>query len=199
MKADLKNGFRQFGTHPKDWKYQVYCNGEDEHYIDLACPFGKTNSPLEFCPPVALFAKSVVAKFKEKDTTYHPVLGTYMDDIFGGLAHDHSYERAMLFRKYICETGASLTIRFNMKETKTPLPSTKQVILGCLYDAINRRIRTAEKKREKYFTRILHVMASRTTSVKEMQQLHGNLNFAAQTAPYGRPFLAHLSNDISEA
>ena len=59
IKADLKNGFRQFGTHPADWRFQVYCNGEDEHYIDIACPFGKTNSTLEFCPPVKLFAMSI--------------------------------------------------------------------------------------------------------------------------------------------
>ena len=58
IKADLANGFHQFGTHPKDWRYQVYCNDPREHYIDFACPFGKTNSTLEFCPPVALFAKS---------------------------------------------------------------------------------------------------------------------------------------------
>ena len=53
IKADLKNGFRQFGTHPHDWRFQGYCNGLDEHYIDIACPFGKTNSTLEFCPPVS--------------------------------------------------------------------------------------------------------------------------------------------------
>ena len=72
VKADLANGFRQFGTHPKDWRYQVYCNGPREHYIDLACPFGKTNSTIEFCPPVALFAKSVVANYTSRVTPRTP-------------------------------------------------------------------------------------------------------------------------------
>ena len=36
IKADLKSGFRQFGTHPSDWRFQVYCNGAEEHYIDIA-------------------------------------------------------------------------------------------------------------------------------------------------------------------
>ena len=40
IKADLKSGYRQFGTHPVDWRFQVYGNGWDEHYIDIACPFG---------------------------------------------------------------------------------------------------------------------------------------------------------------
>ena len=63
IKADLTSGYRQFGTHPVDWKFQVYCNGPNEHYIDLACPFGKTNSSLEFCPPVRLFAESAAVRF----------------------------------------------------------------------------------------------------------------------------------------
>ena len=40
VKAHLESGYRQFGTHPVDWRFQVYCNGLDEHDIDLACPFG---------------------------------------------------------------------------------------------------------------------------------------------------------------
>ena len=63
IKADLSSGYRQFGAHPMDWRFQVYCNGPDEHYIDLACPFGKTNSSLEFCPPVMLFAESAAYRY----------------------------------------------------------------------------------------------------------------------------------------
>ena len=63
IRADLASGYRQFGTHQVDWKFQVYCNGPNEHYIDLAYPFGKTNSSLEFCPPVQLFAKSAAARY----------------------------------------------------------------------------------------------------------------------------------------
>ena len=67
-----------------DWKFQVYNNGPDEHYIDLACPFGKTNSALEFCPPVTLFAKSVTVRYGEKFSTVPPILVTHVDDIFWG-------------------------------------------------------------------------------------------------------------------
>ena len=84
IKGDLSSCFRQFGTHPKDWRFQVYCNGLDEHYIDLAFPFGKTNSPLEFCAPVTLFAQSVVVRFPEEKGGAKPQLASYVDDIFGG-------------------------------------------------------------------------------------------------------------------
>ena len=98
VKADLSSGFRQFGTHPKDWIYQVYCNGPREHYIDLACPFGKTNSPMEFCPPVALFAKSAAVRYAERFGGSPPNIGSYVDDIIGGFPHCPSYRKACHFR-----------------------------------------------------------------------------------------------------
>ena len=132
VKADLASGFRQFGTHPVDWRFQVYCNGTNEHYIDIACPFGKTNSPLEFCPPVALLAKSVARHYAKSRLSPPPRLGTHVDDIFGGFPNCGSFEKACDFREYLCKTGKSLTVEFNMKPSKTPMPAKMQVILGCL-------------------------------------------------------------------
>ena len=175
------------------------CNGPREHYIDLACPFGKTNSTLEFCPPVALFAKSVVARYSSQTIPRNPKLDSYVDDIFGGLRHDPSYEQACKFRRYICETGKSLTLSFNMELHKTPLPAKRQVILGCLYDSVSQKVRTAEKKRKKYIKRITDLLKTSTTTVTTLQKLHGNLNYAAEVTPFGRPFLAPLTNAIAMA
>ena len=98
IKADLASGFPQFGTHPVDWRFQVYCNGQNEHYIDLACPYGKTNSPLEFCPPVSLFAESAAVRYGEISRCT-PSLGAYVDDIYGGFKFNPCYERALHFRE----------------------------------------------------------------------------------------------------
>ena len=193
IKADLAHGFRQFGTQPKDWRYQVYCNGSNEHYIDLACPFGKTNSTLEFCPPVALFAKSVATRYKPREHGSVAKLGSYVDDIFGGLTNDHSYDGAMKFWKHLCHTGIRLTLKFNMQRHKTPYPSRRQTILGCLYDSVHRRVCTAEKKRLKYTSRIIETLPLTSMPLKDLEKLHGYLNFAAQVAPYGRPFLSYLT------
>ena len=110
LKADLENGFRQFGAHPVDWKFQVYCNGPLEHYIDLACPFGKTNSPLEFCPPVTLFAKSAAVRYAEEFKVKGPVLGTQVDDIFERFKSNRSFTRAAHFRLWLRDTGQRLTM-----------------------------------------------------------------------------------------
>ena len=194
IKADLASGFRQFGTHPVDWRMQVYCNGPHEHYIDLACPFGKTNSPLEVCPPVSLFARSAAMRYAEEMNCGAPVLGSHVDDIFGGFLLCNSYEKACHFRAYLCRIGELLTIKFNRKPTKTPLPSKRQIILGCLWNSVDRRVRTSEKKKRKYLARIMNLLSRDNASVKEILQIHGNLNYAAEVIPFGRPFLAPLSN-----
>ena len=193
IKADLKNGFRQFGTHPADWRCQVYCNGPDEHYIDLACPFGKTNSTLEFCSPLKSFAISVAARFAERREVVPPLLSSYVDDIYGGVPHNRSYDLALEFRSYICSMGEKHTFAFNKKPHKTPLPSRQQVILGCLFDSTNRRMRSSDSKVAKYVGRINELLMVGRASVKNIMSLHGNLVFAANVAPFGRPFLAALS------
>ena len=43
------------------------------------------------------------------------------------------------------------------------------------------------------------MLRATSTTINEVQKLHGNLNFAAETAPFGRPFLAHLTNAIRGA
>ena len=176
---------------------QVYCNGTEEHYIDLACPFGKTNSTLEFCPPVSLFAKSAARAYAAEKNCIEPILGSHVDDIFGGFPFCSSYERALDFRSYMCEVGRNLSVRFNMKASKTPLPARKQIILGGLWDSKNKHVRTSPKKREKYLSRITELLSKNECVAKEVHKLHGNLNYAAQVAPFGRPFLAPLTNLVT--
>ena len=72
-----------------------------------------------------------------------------------------------------------MTFVFNLAPTKTPLPARKQVILGCLYDSVERRVRTAVKKRRKYITRIQDMLKEKRATVNDILKLHGNLNYAA--------------------
>ena len=54
-----------------------------------------------------------------------PILGSHVDDIFGGFPFCDSYERACHFRDYLCRIGELLTIKFNRKPTKNA-PSFKE-------------------------------------------------------------------------
>ena len=197
IKADLQSGFRQFGTHPADWKYQVYCNGPNEHYVDIACPFGKTNGTLEFCPPVRLFALSVAIRWNEACGGLLPTLSSYIDDIYGGIPHCESFSRSLAFRDFICSTGERMSFVFNRKPRKTPMPAKKQVILGFLFDSETKRMKSSEKKIKKYVARIDALLDSDTVLVRTLVSLHGNLNFASNVAPFGTPFLAVLTNLVA--
>ena len=171
----------------------MYCNGPDEHYIDLACPFGKTNSALEFCPPVRLFAESAAFWYGQMVSMRTPTLGTHVDDIFGGFKHCADYREAHQFREFLINAGSVLTIIFNSKEHKTPLPARAQVILGRLFNSVTRRVNTEDKKRTKYRARIASMLNNEFTTRKDLEKIHGCLNYVAGVEPFGRPFLAHLT------
>ena len=81
-----------------------------------------------------------------------------------------------------------------MKVTKTPLPAREQVILGCLYYSSSKDGRTAANKKVKYLNRINLLLAKDSTQVSDILTMHGNLNYAALVTPFGRPFLAPLTN-----
>ena len=48
-------------------------------------------------------------------------------------------------------------------------------------------------------SRIRQLLAMTSTTLHTLQQIHGNLNYAAEVAPFGKPFLAHLTNAIASA
>ena len=118
IKADLSNGYRQFRARPVGWRFQVYCNGPDEQYIDLACPFGKTNSSLEFCPPLRLFADSVALRTE-------------------CVLSRNFYVKMLLASLY-----------FNQKKSKITLPANSQLILGRRFNSVTKRVNTQHNPRE---------------------------------------------------
>ena len=97
----------------------------------------------------------------------------------------------------MCAKGEALSMSFNMKPHKTPLPAKRQCILGRMYDSTVRRITTEEAKRKKYLERIQSMSRERCTTRKAIEKLHGCLNYVADIEPFGRPFLAHLTTAMT--
>ena len=116
-----------------------------------------------------------------------------MDDIFGGFKGCKSYDRALHFRTFLCSIGKFLTLKFNMKTKKTPLPARQLVILGRLWNSDLRLVRTAPSKISKYISRIYSALTQRFVSRKDLEKIHGNLNYVASIEPYGRPFLTFIT------
>ena len=132
-------------------------------------------------------------RYSERFSTIPPVFGTHVDDIFGGFKNCSNYDRAAHLRDFMCKVGSELTIVFNPKVEKTPLPAKIQTILGRRFNSTTKRVNTDEKKRKKYRLRIAAILATDVTSKKELEVIHGCLNYVAGVEPFGRPFLAHLT------
>ena len=79
---------------------------------------------------------------------------------------------------------------------KTRGPATRLVILGLLYCSVTRACRVGVKKRAKYLSRITVLLQSSSTTSKDLEQIVGNLGYAAWVEPFGRPLLTFLAHHI---
>ena len=76
-----------------------------------------------------------------------------------------------------------------INQAKSRGPATSLVILGLLYCSVFRVCKLGPAKQAKYLSRITEVLSSSVTSV-EVEQLAGNLGYAAWVEPFCRPLLA---------
>ena len=81
---------------------------------------------------------------------------------------------------------------------KTRGPATKLVILGLLYCSVTHSCRLGDAKRSKYLSRITSVISSRRATSKQLEQLAGNLGYAAWVEPFCRPLLSCVFSLIVE-
>ena len=186
FKVDLKNGYRQIPVNPSDWYTQVYSLGPTEFYIDVAMPFGKANSSKKFCAWTDLWFASFLYHFL-RTVTFHAVLGSYVDDAFGG-ARTRAQTQIMV--DTLVAVGQATATVFNRKKTRGP--ATNLIILGLRYCSVTQSCRLGVKKRTKYIARIAAIIGSTSTSSKELEQLTGNLGYAAWVEPFCRPLLSCL-------
>ena len=79
---------------------------------------------------------------------------------------------------------------------KTLGPARSLVILGLLFCSISKSCRLGEDKRQKYLSRIVALLSAPETSSKVLEQLVGNLGYAAWVEPFCRPLLSCLAHHI---
>ena len=195
VKVDLKDGYRQLGVHPSEWYTQVYSLGENEFYIDLTMPFGKANSSKIFCRWTTAQCNAFVHRFQEK-YGFPIVLKSYIDDFFGGPIKSNknsknNRSKAELLFESLIAVGELTGAKMNL--SKCFAPARVMEILGFVYDAIARSCRLSKKKQHKYINRVMAVLQSTEIEFKKLEKLVGNLTYAAQVSPFGRPFLSVLS------
>ena len=105
--------------------------------------------------------------------SFHAVLGSYVDDAFGGT---HGESNSQLMMDSLTITGQRTSTFINPSKSRGP--ATRLVILGLLYCSLTSTCRLGEAKRKKYLTRISQALKGPITS-KQLEKLAGNLGFAA--------------------
>ena len=191
VKLDLKDGYRQLAVHPSEWRTQVYTLGVDEHYIDIAMPFGKSNSSKLFCRWSALWFKSCIVRFNQKYNSA-AVLDSYVDDAFGGA---RTLLLAAKLIAFITTMGARLGAVVNV--SKTEGPATSMVIIGFHYDSRAKVCNLDPTKVSKYSARLQAILDRGWVTSKELERVVGNLQFAAWVEPFGRPLLSFIAKEIT--
>ena len=84
--------------------------------------------------------------------------------------------------------GRATATEFNTAKNRGP--ATELVILGLLYCSVTRSCRLGDAKRVKYMSRILSVISTPVATSKQLEQLAGNLGYAAWVEPFCRPLLS---------
>ena len=153
-------------------------------------PFGKANSSKKFCAWTDLWFASVHHHF-QRAVPFHSVLGSYVDDAFGGARTE---DQALSMIDYIIQAGQATATHFNRAKTRGP--ATRLVVLGLLFCSVTQSCRVGADKLTKYLIRIDDLVAGPTTQSRLLEQLVGNLGFAAWVEPFCRPLLAILSRAI---
>ena len=190
VSVDMKNGYRQVPVHAGDWFSQVYALNENEHYIDLCMPFGKTNSSKIFCHWVSNWCKAFKIRLRNRVRWYF-VVKSYVDDIFGGAK---TFEHALRLKETLIATGNLTTAKMNAK--KCHGPARQLPILGMLFDSIKRRCTLTQKKQQKYIARLEKSLSKEGMTSKELEKMVGYLVYAGWVEPFGRPFISSLSSAI---
>ena len=70
------------------------------------------------------------------------------------------------------------------------------MVLGLLFCSISKSCRLGENKRQKYLSRIASILVAPETPSKVLEQLVGNLGYAAWVEPFCRPLLSCLALHI---
>ena len=95
---------------------------------------------------------------------------------------------------WIYAIGAATGTIFN--KVKTRGPATSLVVLGLLYCSITSSCRVGIEKRDKYLSRVTELLMATSTTSKVLEQVVGNLGYAAWVEPFGRPLLSFIARRI---
>ena len=186
-KSDMTSAFRHFGILKKHWKYLVMkaknpMNKKWYYFVDKCMPFGASIS----CAHFQKFSDAI-AHIVRHNTKKDNV--NYLDDFFFcALLKAFCDGQINTFLK-ICAS-----INFPVSMEKTFFGTTKLTFLGLLIDTHNQLVCVPVDKVKKALDMINRVLThnKRKTTLHNLQQITGFLNFLGKAVSPGRAFTRRL-------
>ena len=157
-------------------------------------PFGKANSSKVFCIWTTAWCNSFHHHFQNFYSI--PIaLSSYVDDFFGGPIRTGSLktdkQNAQLLLENVIAIRKFTNTKMNTEKCLSPARSME--ILGIVFNSIKRTCYLPDDKVEKYISRLKYLIKHKSATKKELEQIIGNLVFAAWVLPFGRTFISHIS------
>ena len=179
--SDIKSAFRILPVSPSLYS-QMGMIVSGQWFYERCLPMGAASS----CAIFTRFAKALVhiAQIKLRI----PKIIFYLDDF---LLLGDSKTECLKFLTSFKDLCSWLGVPLN--EEKTSGPSQVMSFLGIELDTVSKEARLPNDKIIKALSMIGRFQGRKSVKVKELESLHGYLNYCAQIIPAGRAFLRRLS------
>ena len=180
-KLDIKSAFRLLPLSPSNFPL-MGIKYSDSYYIDAFLPMGASSS----CQIFQIFSEAIAYIAQSKGNI--PYILPYLDDY---LLISTSYSSASQDLSFFTQLASE--IRLPLAEDKTTGPTKKLTFLGIELDVDTMESRLPQEKIAKAEKLIATIMSKKRVHIKQLESLHGYLNYCAQIIPAGRAFIRSIS------
>ena len=172
--------------HPPEYPLLGF-SWKNKFYINSTLCMGLSTSCVRFEAFSSAIQWAVQQKFPEGTISH------LLDDfLIAGPSHSSLCLDTLNYLLDICSD-----VNIPVKHQKTVMPCTQLVAHGLEIDSQQFEIRLPQDKLDKCRTALRSIIAKRSATLHEFQQLHGLLNFSCRAITPGRPFLRRLCDAMS--
>ena len=180
FKIDLKRAYRQIFIDPGDMSCLGYCV-DNELYFDTTLAMG-----LRSAAAICQKCTDVLMYIYRTDRRHEGV--NYLDDMA-------SADRGVkAWRAFYALRGLLMELRIKESLTKAARSATVMTFLGVQADTVEMTLGLTLERLAKITAKLRVRLAKSKATKRELQQLVGKLNFAADTVKSGRLFFSRILN-----
>jgi len=183
-KFDLKDAYKNIGTHPCMWKYHGF-QWLGKFFVDTTSIFGSKSAPADFDCVAELLANLALAKVKFPKALFHRTLD---DTVFVCPAISKEGEKLAFHYQEICKHLNVGLAPADVKKEKSFQNSTTGTVLGIQFNSENLTWSFPEEKNKNFQNMIFFMQNTPGTHLLLVQKIIGKWESIAQMFPFAKGF-----------